>query len=51
MRIPSDSAALRNEHLVSKRKDIKAEHPFWGYRRVSAYLRYVDGIVVNKKRI
>ncbi len=51
MRNPSDSVALRNEHLVSKIKDIKAEHPFWGYRRVWAYLRYVDGVVVNKKRV
>ena len=51
MRNTSNSAALRNEHLVSKIKDIKAEHPFRGYRRVWAYLRYVDGVVVNKKRV
>jgi len=30
MRKPSDSVTLRNEHLVIKIKDIKAEHPFWG---------------------
>jgi len=51
MRNQSDSVALCNEHLVSKIKDIKAEHPFWSYRRVWAYLRYVDGLIVNKKRI
>jgi len=51
MRNPSDSVVLRNEHLVSKIKGIKAEHPFWGYRRVWAYLRYVDRLVVNKKRV
>ena len=51
MRNQSDSVTLRNEYLVSKIKDIKAEHPFWGYRRVWAYLRYVDGVVVNKKRV
>jgi len=50
LRNQSDSVALRSEHLVSKIKDIKAEHPFWGYRRVWAYLRYVNGVVVNKKR-
>lgn len=51
MRNQSDSVALRNEHLISKIKDIKADHPFWGYRRVWAYLRYVDGLIINKKRI
>lgn len=51
MRNPSDSIALRNEHLLERIKDIKAEHPFWGYRRVWAYLRYVDGLIVNKKRV
>jgi putative transposase len=51
MRNTSYSVALRNEHLVSKIKDIKAEHPFWGYRRVWAYLRYIDGLIVNKKRV
>jgi transposase InsO family protein len=30
---------------------LKAEHPFWGYRRCWASLRYADGLSVNKKRI
>jgi transposase InsO family protein len=51
MRKPSDSVALRNEYVLKRIKDIKAEHPFWGYRRVWAYLRYIDGLIVNKKRI
>jgi putative transposase len=51
MRKPSDSVALRNEYLLERIKSIKAEHPFWGYRRVWAYLRYIDGLVVNKKRV
>ncbi len=51
MRNTSDSVTLRNEHLVIKIKDVKAEHPFWGYRRVWAYLRYIDGLIVNKKRV
>jgi hypothetical protein len=38
MRKSSDSVSLRNEYLVSKIKNIKAEHPFWGYRRVWSYL-------------
>ncbi len=51
MRKHSDSVTLRNEHLVIKIKNIKADHPFWGYRRVWAYLRYIDGLIVNKKRV
>ncbi len=51
MRKKSDSVSLRNEHLLERIKDIKAEHPFWGYRRVWAYLRYIDGLIVNKKRV
>ncbi len=30
---------------------IKAEHPFWGYRRVWAHLRYVNELEINKKRV
>jgi transposase InsO family protein len=51
MRNPSDSVTLRNEYLLKRIKDIKGEHPFWGYRRVWAYLRYIDGLIVNKKRV
>jgi len=51
MRNTSYSVTLRNEYLLERIKDIKAEHPFWGYRRVWAYLRYVDGLIVNKKRV
>ncbi len=51
MRKPSDSVATRNEYLVKRIKGIKAEHPFWGYRRVWAYLRYIDVLIVNKKRV
>ncbi|MFI5323548.1 MAG: IS3 family transposase [Thermodesulfobacteriota bacterium] len=51
MRNQSDSIALRNEYLLEIIKDIKAEHPFWGYRRIWAYLRYVDGLIVNEKRV
>ncbi len=40
-----------NELLLERIREIKAEHPFWGYRRVWAYLRYREEIPVNKKRI
>ena len=32
-------------------KEIKSDHPFWGYRRIWAHLKYIDGLEVNKKRI
>ena len=51
MRKPSDSVTLRNEYLLNRIKETKGEHPFWGYRRGWAYLRYVDRKVVNKKRV
>jgi len=51
MRKPSYSVALRNEYVLERIKEIKADHPFWGYRRVWAYLRYIDGLIVNKKRV
>ncbi len=51
MRKHSNSVTLRNKYLLKRIKDIKAEHPFWGYRRVWAYLRYIDGLIVNKKRV
>jgi putative transposase len=51
MRDKPDSITLRNILLLQRIKDIKGEHPFWGYRRVWAYLRYVDELIVNKKRV
>ena len=51
MRKQSCSVTLRNEYVLERIKDIKADHPFWGYRRVWAYLRYIDGLIVNKKRV
>ena len=37
--------------LLRKIEIIKAEHPFWGYRRLWAYLRYRQGQVVGKNRV
>ena len=47
----SESINKMNLGIVGKIKEIKLEHPFWGYRRTWAYLRYIEGILVNKKRI
>lgn len=43
--------AERNSSLVERIKALKSDHPFWGYRRVWAHLKYVNGLEVNKKRI
>lgn len=45
------AVARRNVGILTRILTLKADHPFWGYRRIWAYLRYVDGLPVNKKRI
>lgn len=41
----------RNESVVQRIHTLKADHPFWGYRRIWAHLRFVDGLLINKKRV
>ena len=45
------SVIERNESILASLKDLKADHPLWGYRRCWAYLFYRQHIIVNKKRI
>jgi putative transposase len=47
----SERVAERNSPVVKHIKEIKAEHPFWGYRRIWAHLKYVDEMEINKKRV
>jgi transposase InsO family protein len=35
------------EHILI----IKSDHPLWGYRRIWAYLRYRENIVIGKNRV
>jgi len=51
MRRRSELVVRRNEAVVWRIGEIKSDHPFWGYRRVWAYLHYVDGLLINKKRV
>ena len=51
MRKESELTIERNAPFVERIKAIKAEHPFWGYRRTWAYLKYVDKLDINKKRV
>lgn len=47
----SEAVARRNESVVQRIQALKAEHPFGGYRRIWAHLRFVDGLRINKKRV
>ena len=50
-RVRSQAKVLRDAEIVERLKVLKMEHPFWGYRRLWAHLRYVDELVINKKRV
>jgi len=41
----------RNAPLLKRIREIKADHPFWGYRRIWAHLRFVDEWIVGKNRV
>lgn len=42
---------MRNQQILERIKELKADHPCWGYRRIWAYLHYREKMPVNKKRI
>ena len=41
----------KDQAILPQIQTIKADHPFWGYRRVWAYIKYRLNQPVNKKRI
>jgi putative transposase len=43
--------AVRDQDLLERIKGVKTKHPFWGYRRVRAWLVHRDKIRVNEKRV
>lgn len=47
----SPKRAERDADLLQRIQSLKEEHPFWGYRRIWAHLKYADGMNANKKRI
>jgi putative transposase len=47
----SELISERNSPVVERIKALKGEHPFWGYRRIWANLKYVDNLAINKKRV
>ena len=40
-----------NQELLLRIQQLKAKHPYWGYRRIWAYLKYHEKLPVNRKRI
>jgi putative transposase len=47
----SHRVVQRGEVLLPRIHALKAEHPFWGYRRIWAYLRVVEQLPIKKKRM
>lgn len=47
----SPRIAERNAAVLARVQILKAAHPFWGYRRCWAHLKFVEHLPVNKKRI
>ena len=45
------SVIERNKAFLAEIKNVKTDHSLWGYRRVWSYLKYRQGIPVNKKHI
>jgi len=41
----------KDEVLVEKLKELWLERPFWGYRRMTAWLNHREDLLVNRKRI
>jgi transposase len=37
--------------ILASIQEIKLRHPFWGYRRVRAWLKYREGLPVGHKRV
>lgn len=46
-----NSRIQEDDVLAEMIAQIKMDHPFWGYRRVWASLRYREGIPCNQKRV
>ncbi len=45
------TSGLKNAKLLEKIKAIKTDHPFWGYRRVWAWLVHREKMQVNEKKV
>lgn len=51
-RKPSLSIVARNATILERIEALKVDQPYWGYRRVWAYLKYRDGMkTLSKNRV
>jgi len=48
-KLPGDEKLKKYELILGNIKQIKSGHPYWGYRRVRAYLRFRMGIWISCK--
>jgi putative transposase len=47
----SKAVEERHSPIIVRIRELKADHPFWGYRCIWAHLKYVDGLSINRKRV
>jgi len=47
VRRPSLKVIERNSAVLERIRELKAEHPFWGYRRIWAWLYHHEHKKVN----
>jgi transposase InsO family protein len=45
------SCSALNRELIVRLKKLRVKHPFWGYRRMTAWLNHREGYSINRKRI
>ncbi len=50
-RKPGENQLSQDLELLAQIEEIKSEHPFWGYRRVWATLKFKHGLLINIKRV
>lgn len=45
------TGCVEDDRLVGRLVELRELHPFWGYRRMAAWLRHREGLWVNRKRV
>lgn len=46
-----DGTSMADEAVLERMKKIQTDHPFWGYRRITAWLQHREGICINRKKV
>ena len=50
-RAKSNARCQSDAQMLERMMTLKEDHPFWGYRRIWAYLRFREHVVVGKNRV